>query len=70
MDAVFRALADPHRRTILDRLHGNDALTLGQLCEGLAMTRQAVSKHHVSSIRATPDAVRHALTDEAFARRH
>jgi DNA-binding transcriptional ArsR family regulator len=47
MDAVFRALADPHRRTILDRLHGNDALTLGQLCKGLAMARQAVSKHHI-----------------------
>jgi uncharacterized protein YndB with AHSA1/START domain/DNA-binding transcriptional ArsR family regulator len=142
MDEVFRALADPHRRTILDRLHGNGALTLGQLCEGLAMTRQAVSKHlavlegahlvtavkrgrerlhhlnpapigeisdrwigkyekarvealsdlkqalesrvpeipmqasqspsfrHVSYIRATPDAVWHALTDEAFARRY
>ncbi len=141
MDEVFRALADPHRRTILDRLHGNGALTLGQLCEGLAMTRQAVSKHlavlegahlvtavkrgrerlhylnpapigeisdrwigkyekarvealsdlkqalesraapetpmqnspsfrHVSYIRATPEAVWHALTDESFARRY
>jgi uncharacterized protein YndB with AHSA1/START domain/DNA-binding transcriptional ArsR family regulator len=139
MDEVFKALADRHRRTILDRLHGTAGLTLGQLCEGLAMTRQAVSKHlavleaaqlvtavkrgrerlhflnpapigeindrwigkydrarvealadlkqalesraeettmqspsfrHVSYIRATPDAVWHALTDEAFSRRY
>ena len=144
MDEVFKALADPHRRTILDRLHGTAGLTLGQLCEGLAMTRQAVSKHlavleaaelvtavkrgrerlhflnpapigeisdrwigkydrarvealadlklalesraptepmqetpmespafrHVSYIRATPEAVWHALTDEAFSRRY
>lgn len=45
MDEVFRALADPHRRLILDRLHGTGGLSLGQLCEGLAMSRQAVSKH-------------------------
>jgi DNA-binding transcriptional ArsR family regulator len=45
MDEVFKALADAHRRTILDRLHGTGGLTLGALCEGLDMSRQAVSKH-------------------------
>lgn len=42
---VFRALADPSRRALLDRLHAQNGQTLGQLCEGLAMTRQAVAKH-------------------------
>jgi len=45
MDAVFKALADPSRRQLLDRLHGRNGQTLGELCERLAMTRQAVSKH-------------------------
>ncbi len=44
-DAVFRALADPSRRRLLDRLHGRNGQTLGDLCEGLEMTRQAVAKH-------------------------
>ena len=44
-DAVFQALADSSRRALLDRLRGRDGLTLAELCEGLAMTRQAVSKH-------------------------
>lgn len=44
-DDVFRALADPARRQLLDRLHAQDGQTLGALCAGLAMTRQAVSKH-------------------------
>jgi DNA-binding transcriptional ArsR family regulator len=44
-DAVFRALADPSRRSLLDRLCGKDGLTLGELCAGLDMTRQAVAKH-------------------------
>ena len=44
-DDVFRALADPRRRALLDRLHANNGQSLGQLCEGLAMTRQAVTKH-------------------------
>lgn len=44
-DDVFRALADPSRRRLLDRLHATDGQTLGELCEGLAMTRQAVAKH-------------------------
>src|SRR6478735_11196264 len=44
-DAVFRALADPSRRLLLDRLHAKNGQTLGELCEGLAMSRQAVTKH-------------------------
>jgi len=45
MDRVFKALADPSRRDLLDRLHANNGQTLGELCQGLDMTRQAVSKH-------------------------
>jgi DNA-binding transcriptional ArsR family regulator len=44
-DAVFRALADPSRRKLLDRLHRKNGQTLGELCRGLDMTRQAVTKH-------------------------
>jgi DNA-binding transcriptional ArsR family regulator len=44
-DAVFRALADTSRRQLLDRLHGKNGQTLGELCRGLDMTRQAVAKH-------------------------
>ena len=44
-DAVFRALADPSRRQLLDRLHARNGQTLGRLCDGLGMTRQAVAKH-------------------------
>ena len=44
-DLVFRALADRSRRALLDRLHETDGQTLGALCDGLAMTRQAVTKH-------------------------
>jgi DNA-binding transcriptional ArsR family regulator len=45
MDKVFRALADPGRRLLLDRLRAENGQTLRQLCEHLEMTRQAVSKH-------------------------
>jgi DNA-binding transcriptional ArsR family regulator len=45
VDEVFKALADPSRRQLLDRLRAKNGQTLGQLCEGLAMSRQAVSKH-------------------------
>ena len=44
-DAVFHALADASRRTLLERRHGRNGQTLGELCDGLGMTRQAVSKH-------------------------
>jgi DNA-binding transcriptional ArsR family regulator len=45
VDVVFKALADPSRRKLLDVLHQSSGQTLGELCEHLAMTRQAVSKH-------------------------
>jgi DNA-binding transcriptional ArsR family regulator len=45
MDEVFKALADASRRALLDRLHTRNGQTLGELCDGLAMTRQAVTKH-------------------------
>lgn len=47
MDAVFKALADPSRRQLLDRLFAENGQTLGDLCAGLAMSRQAVTKHLV-----------------------
>lgn len=45
MDDVFKALADPTRRDLLDRLRQQDGQTLSQLCAGLAMSRQAASRH-------------------------
>ena len=46
MDLVFRALADPSRRALLDSLHETDGRTLGQLCEVLPdLTRFGVAKH-------------------------
>jgi DNA-binding transcriptional ArsR family regulator len=42
---VFKALADPTRRTLLDRLYADSGLTLGELSERLNMTRQAVAQH-------------------------
>ncbi len=44
-DILFKALADASRRNLLDRLHKNGGLTLGELCEGHDMSRQAVTKH-------------------------
>src|SRR4051794_22144201 len=45
MDLVFKALADATRRELLDRLRAENGQTLNELCERLAMTRQAVTKH-------------------------
>ena len=45
MDAVFRALADPTRRQLLDSLHARNGQTLNALCAEMDMTRQAVTKH-------------------------
>ena len=45
MDEVFKALADGSRRALLDRLHVRNGQSLSELCDGLAMTRQAVTKH-------------------------
>jgi uncharacterized protein YndB with AHSA1/START domain/DNA-binding transcriptional ArsR family regulator len=44
-DKVFRALADPTRRSLLDRLHQRNGQTLGELCGQLAMARQSVTQH-------------------------
>ena len=45
MDEVFKALADASRRSLLDRLHARNGQTLLELCDGLDMSRQAVTKH-------------------------
>ena len=44
-DLLFKALADPSRRKLLDQLHSHDGQTLTELCEHLDMTRQAVTQH-------------------------
>ena len=44
-DKVFKALADPTRRKLLDLLCESNGQTLGELCEHLDMTRQAVTQH-------------------------
>lgn len=44
-DLLFKALADPSRRKLLDQLHASDGQTLGQLCEHLDMSRQGVTQH-------------------------
>lgn len=45
IDLVFKALADPSRRKLLDRLHATSGQTLTELCRHLDMTRQAVTQH-------------------------
>lgn len=45
MDQVFRALADPSRRALLDGLHARNGQSLRELCSSLDMARQSVSKH-------------------------
>jgi DNA-binding transcriptional ArsR family regulator len=45
MDDVFRALADPNRRQLLDNLNQHGGQTLRQMCTGMDMARQSVSKH-------------------------
>jgi len=44
-DKVFKALADPTRRLLLDMLCENNGQTLGQLCQRLDMTRQSATQH-------------------------
>ena len=45
IDDVFRALADPSRRALLDALFARNGQTLSELSTGKDMTRQAVAKH-------------------------
>jgi DNA-binding transcriptional ArsR family regulator len=45
IDRVFKALADPTRRQVLDQLREREGQTLGELCARLAMTRQSASQH-------------------------
>jgi DNA-binding transcriptional ArsR family regulator len=45
LDKVFKALGAPERRLLLDRLHADNGQTLAQLCNGMEMTRQAVTRH-------------------------
>src|SRR5947209_3976992 len=45
MDDVFKALADPNRRRLLDRLFKRDGQTLGEMCARVDMTRFGVMKH-------------------------
>ena len=45
MDKVFKALADASRRRLLDRLFEDQGQTLNELCEGMNMRRQSVTKH-------------------------
>jgi len=44
-DLLFKALADPGRRRLLDRMRVRGGQTLNDLCEGMDMSRQAVTKH-------------------------
>ncbi len=44
-DVLFKALADPSRRKLLDLLHAHDGRTLNELSEHLDMTRQGVTQH-------------------------
>ena len=44
-DLLFKALADPSRRKLMDLLHAHDGRTLSELCEHLDMTRQGVTQH-------------------------
>ena len=44
-DLLFKALADPNRRKLLDLLNAHDGRTLNDLCQHLDMTRQGVTQH-------------------------
>ena len=44
-DKVFKALADPTRRRLLDLLHSRNGQTLGELCANLDMARQSATQH-------------------------
>ena len=48
VDAVFQALADPHRRFVLETLADQGSATATELAAALPVTRQAVAKHLVT----------------------
>lgn len=52
LDLVFKALADPTRRLLLDRLREQNGQTLGALCEHLGMARQSATQHLDILVRA------------------
>jgi len=52
MDDVFKALADPSRRTLLDQLRADNGQTLNELCRHLHITRQGITKHLAILIKA------------------
>jgi DNA-binding transcriptional ArsR family regulator len=52
MDNVFKALADPSRRALLDQLHRHNGQTLHELCRHLDITRQGITKHLAVLIKA------------------
>lgn len=52
MDSVFKALADPTRRLLLDRLRAHNGQTLRQVCDGLGMARQSATQHLDVLVRA------------------
>lgn len=53
IDSVFKALADPTRRLLLDRLRENNGQTLGELCDRLDMKRQSATQHLDILVRAS-----------------
>lgn len=52
LDLVFKALADPTRRLVLDRLREHNGQTLRELCERVEMARQSVTQHVDILVRA------------------
>jgi len=52
-DAVFTALADEYRRLLLERLRRDNGQTLARLCQGLPISRQAVTKHLIALEQAS-----------------
>jgi len=52
MNDVFKALADPSRRALLDQLHQHNGQTLNALCRHLDISRQGITKHLAILIKA------------------
>jgi predicted transcriptional regulator len=64
LDGIFRALADPSRRRLLDSLNQRNGQSLRELCAGLDMARQSVSKH-LAILEDAPNAGSTATTGSA-----